>query len=224
MCSPASFETAYVQRASPTEPIVVTCASCTLNACWPNTSLVEKSTSRSIVSRDRKRGLEHVVRPDDVHPHRAHRAREHRVHAGDPGAVDDVGRPADDLRQALGVEDVALDEREVRMVGEIRAAERVAVEVVDRDDLVLVDEPARERRADEAGAAGDDDLACRSVPRGESSRTAKPRPARLAPSPSAGRETTASRRTRWHDESDADQCWPIARAASRGTSRALRTP
>ena len=30
MCSPASFETAYVQRASPTEPIVDTCPSCTL--------------------------------------------------------------------------------------------------------------------------------------------------------------------------------------------------
>ena len=51
MCSPASFETAYVQRASPTEPIVVTCPSWTLNACWPNTSLVENSTSRSSVSR-----------------------------------------------------------------------------------------------------------------------------------------------------------------------------
>ncbi len=50
MCSPASFDTAYVQRASPTEPIVVTCASWTLNACWPNTSLVEKSTRRSTVS------------------------------------------------------------------------------------------------------------------------------------------------------------------------------
>ncbi len=57
----------------------------------------------------------------------------------------------------LGVEHVPLDEREVRMLGEGRAAERVAVEVVERDDLVLVDEPARERRADEAGAARDDD-------------------------------------------------------------------
>ena len=38
-----------------------------------------------------------------------------------------------------------------------RARERVAVEVVGRDDLVLVDEPPRERRADEAGAAGDED-------------------------------------------------------------------
>ena len=50
MCSPASFETAYVQRASPTEPIVVTCPSPTLNACCPKTSLVENSTIRSTVS------------------------------------------------------------------------------------------------------------------------------------------------------------------------------
>ena len=44
MCSPASFETAYVQRASPTEPIVETWPSSTFRACVPNTSLVEKST------------------------------------------------------------------------------------------------------------------------------------------------------------------------------------
>ena len=43
------------------------------------------------------------------------------------------------------------------MLGERRAGQRVAVEVVERDDLVVVDEPARERRADEAGAAGDED-------------------------------------------------------------------
>ena len=47
---------------------------------------------------------------------------------------------------------------EVRVVAEVGARERVAVEVVERDDLVVVDEPARERRADEAGAAGDQDL------------------------------------------------------------------
>src|SRR5919198_828615 len=51
MCSPASFETAYVQRASPTEPVEVRCPSRTLYACGPKTSLVEKSTSRSSVSR-----------------------------------------------------------------------------------------------------------------------------------------------------------------------------
>ena len=51
MCSPASFETAYVQRASPTEPIVETWPSSTFSACVPNTSLVEKSTNRSSVGR-----------------------------------------------------------------------------------------------------------------------------------------------------------------------------
>ena len=50
MCSPASFETAYVQRASPTEPIVETWPSSTRNACVPKTSLVEKSMKRSSVS------------------------------------------------------------------------------------------------------------------------------------------------------------------------------
>ena len=43
------------------------------------------------------------------------------------------------------------------MLCERGAAERVAVEVVDGDDLVVVDEPPRERRADESGAARDDD-------------------------------------------------------------------
>jgi hypothetical protein len=45
-------------------------------------------------------------------------------------------------------------ELEVLVVGKVGAAERVAVEVVDRDDLVRVDQPARQRRADETGAAG----------------------------------------------------------------------
>ncbi|HXK16074.1 MAG TPA: hypothetical protein VNH45_16200, partial [Gaiellaceae bacterium] len=49
MYSPASFDTAYVQRASPTDPCEVTCVSSTLYACVPKTSLVEKSISRSIV-------------------------------------------------------------------------------------------------------------------------------------------------------------------------------
>ena len=65
--------------------------------------------------------------------------------------------PARQLVHRVGVEDVALPEREVRVVGEVGAAERVAVEVVDGDDLVVVDEAARERRADESGAAGDED-------------------------------------------------------------------
>ena len=103
------------------------------------------------------RGLEHVVGADHVHAHRSHRALEHGVDAGDRGAMDDVGRPARELVHGVRVEHVRLVEGEVRMLGERRARERVAMEVVGRDDLVLVDEAARERRADEAGAAGDED-------------------------------------------------------------------
>ena len=49
--------------------------------------------------------------------------------------------PRASSREPLGVEDVALAKREVRVLGERRAGERVAVEVVERDDLVRVDEP-----------------------------------------------------------------------------------
>ena len=59
--------------------------------------------------------------------------------------------------EARQVEHVALHEAEVRMLAEVGARERVAVEVVERDHLVRVDEPAGERRPDEAGAAGDQD-------------------------------------------------------------------
>ena len=61
------------------------------------------------------------------------------------------------LGEAGQVEHVALDEAEVRVLAEVRARERVAVQVVERDHLVRVDEPAGERRPDEAGAAGDQD-------------------------------------------------------------------
>jgi hypothetical protein len=40
---------------------------------------------------------------------------------------------------------------------EVALRERVAVEVVDRDDLVSVHELTRERRADESRPAGDQD-------------------------------------------------------------------
>ena len=68
-----------------------------------------------------------------------------------------MGRAGKDIRELSGVEHVAFDEREVRVLDERGAAERVAVEVVHRDDLVVVDEPARQRRADESRAARDDD-------------------------------------------------------------------
>src|SRR5207248_2663186 len=101
--------------------------------------------------------LEHVVGPDHVHAHRADGALEHRLDAGDRGAVDEVGRAGGELRDEIGVEHVAVVEGEVRVLEQLRAAQRVAVQVVDRDDLIAFDELTRERRADEARAAGDDD-------------------------------------------------------------------
>jgi hypothetical protein len=71
--------------------------------------------------------------------------------------VDDVRRAPCRLRHDLRVEHVAVHEAEVRVVGQFGAAERVAVQVVEGDDLVVVDEPPRERGADEARAAGDQD-------------------------------------------------------------------
>ena len=98
-------------------------------------------------------------------------------------------------RSQLRVEDVALVEREVRVVGELGARERVPVQVVDRDDLVLLDEPARERRRDEARASGDEDRASLGEPRGKPSgcassiaARAEDRPLRRRRPPSAARD------------------------------------
>ena len=105
----------------------------------------------------RDRRLEHVVGADQVHAHRAHRALEHGVDARDRRAVDDVRHALRELLHEIRVEDVALMEAQVRVLGEVGSGEGVAVQVVDRDDLVRVDEPARKRRADEPRAAGDQD-------------------------------------------------------------------
>ncbi len=78
--------------------------------------------------------------------------------------------PATSSSSRLGVEDVALYELEVRVLGQGRAAESVAVQVVDGDDLVRIDEPTRERRADEAGSARDDDSLAAQRHAGESRR------------------------------------------------------
>ena len=80
----------------------------------------------------RERRLERVVGADQVDAHRAHGALEHGVDAGDRGGVDDVGRAAGQLREDVRVEHVTLVEVEVRVLGEVGAAERVAVEVVER--------------------------------------------------------------------------------------------
>ena len=56
------------------------------------------------------------------------------------------------------VEDVALHEVEVRVLAEVGARERVAMQVVEGNHLVGVDEAPCEGRSDEAGSAGDQDL------------------------------------------------------------------
>ena len=53
---------------------------------------------------------------------------------------------------------------------QLRPRERVAVEVVDRDHLVLVDESSREGRADEPGPAGDRDALALAAARRDGSR------------------------------------------------------
>ena len=103
------------------------------------------------------RRFERVERADHVHAHHAHGALQHRVDAGDRSAMDEVRGADCCLTQGLRVEDVAAHEREVRMRAELGLRQRVAMEVVERDDGVLVDELLRERRADEPGAARDED-------------------------------------------------------------------
>src|SRR5207237_9540956 len=94
---------------------------------------------------------------DEVHAHRPDWALADRVHAGDRGTVDDVGRSPRELGDELCIEDVAPAEREVRVLGELAPGERVAVQVVERDDLVVGDEAPPGGRPDEPGAARDED-------------------------------------------------------------------
>ena len=105
----------------------------------------------------RQPGLEGVERADHVHAHRPHRALADGVDASDGGAVGDVRGASCRGPKGVGVEDVALLEREVGVLRELGARQRVPVEVVVGDDLVVVDEPARDRGADEPGPAGDQD-------------------------------------------------------------------
>ena len=104
-----------------------------------------------------ERCLERVVGADHVDAHRPHRAREHGVDAGDRGRVHEVRRATNDIGERGQIENVACHECDVRPIGELRAGERVPVEIVEEDDLVVVGEPPRERRADEARAARDHD-------------------------------------------------------------------
>ena len=184
----------------------------------------------------RERGLESVVGADHVDPHRPHGAREHGVDAGDARGVDDVRDALRRLRQARQVEDVAWHEPEVRVLAEVGAGERVAMEVVERDHLVVVDELPRERRPDEAGAAGDQDpLAAQSHAASVAAypgRTVAPHDRRRAPPLVAALGVLPATRERGHRSTlriafRADRRGAGASSDARGATRARdrrRTP
>jgi hypothetical protein len=69
--------------------------------------------------------------------------------------VDDVRDALGGPRERGGVEDVAVHRLDVGVRREVGVAQRVARQVVVEDDAVVVDQPAGERAADEAGAARD---------------------------------------------------------------------
>ena len=72
--------------------------------------------------------------------------------------MNDVRGAGAELADEREVEHVTLDEAEVRVLGKVGAGERVAVQIVEDHDLVLLDEAPRERRADEACPARHEDL------------------------------------------------------------------
>ena len=143
MCSPASFETAYVQRASPTEPCVVALCSSTRNAYVPKTSLVENSISRSSVSFAASAASSTLYVPIRL-------TRIVRT-----GLSSTVSTPAIAAAWTMCVAPLASEatssasrtspwtNSKFGCVGEVGAAERVAVQVVEGDHLVRVDEALR---------------------------------------------------------------------------------
>ena len=70
-------------------------------------------------------------------------------------------QPATSSVEPLGVEDVALDEPEVRVVPSSVPGEASRWRLSTASTSFVVDEPSRKRRADEAGAAGDEDALAR---------------------------------------------------------------
>ena len=111
--------------------------------------------------------LQHRLRAGDVEVGAADRVVDGGAHAGLGREVNDgVDRLAvEDAAQKGGVVDVLLVEVEVRAAAEVGdalffdGAVVVGVEVVDGgDDVALVQKAAAEVAADEAGAAGDEDM------------------------------------------------------------------
>ena len=157
-CSPASFETAYVQRASPTEPMVVTFLARVhgVRAEHLARGVVDEAFDGRLWLRERA-GLECVVGADEVHAHGADGAREHGVDARDAGAVDDVRRARRQLSHRLEVEHARPSWR-----GSGWSSSSVPPSVsrwrLSTATTTLSSTSRRaERRSDEAGAARDED-------------------------------------------------------------------
>ena len=67
--------------------------------------------------------------------------------------MNDVRGVSSRLAQEFEVEDVALDQGDIRVLPEIRVLQRVVVQVVVEDNIVVVCQQPRNRRANKAGAA-----------------------------------------------------------------------
>ncbi len=88
--------------------------------------------------------LDHLIGTEQVHLHRPDGAAIDRVDAGDGRAVNHYLAAVRGAAHVGKVEDVALHEVEVFMAVELRELERVAMEVVEHDDFIGLDEPLDE--------------------------------------------------------------------------------
>jgi hypothetical protein len=103
------------------------------------------------------RGLERVHRALQRHFHREHGVLAHGVDARDRRHVYDVIGALHHRAHGLLVAHVADHQLEIRVLVEPGFLERVSTQIVEDPHTIVFDQPARERRADEPCAAGDED-------------------------------------------------------------------
>ena len=132
-----------------------------------------------------------------------------------------IWQPSMARRVAVVVHHVALDEVQVRMSVDVRELDRVAVEVVVDDDLVVLDQALDEIRPDEAGAAGDAHALARQSHVSPSSRAVAGR-CPIGPAPAtarAGSEHPGGAGTVCPSARRPDQRGDLAARAARGWRR-----
>ena len=104
-----------------------------------------------------QRGFKHVHGAEQRHAHGEHRVAEHGVHTCDRGEVNhDIAALHGGLHRS-GIEHVALDGADMRVLVEAGWTQSVAPKGVEHDDLVVGGESLYQVRADKAGAAGEKD-------------------------------------------------------------------